>query len=567
MALTKVTYSMIEGAPLNVRDFGAVGDGVTDDTAAIQAAVAAANSDLTVNSLVFEGTFLVDYLNVGVNNVLCEITRDDLLITGSGTIKAKVGSYGAGVSNGAFKYYTTFLITGNNVAVENLAIDGNNQFSQYASSPSQPNYWLNGVSFLGTDYTTLIVSPQARNLIYINGGGWPIKGTYCLGGMIEGCYVENSQGVGFDGSSSCVVDGNTSYDAYDAHFATWNSTGGVVSSNTCNLSTNGSGIDVSGSKDCTVIGNTIRASANRGVWVLQDPNTGRQPSNVTIVGNTFFNNNSFVPLTERGDIQVGPQDVTVDPRPPGTVDVRGLTISGNTFYTYSNANCITLGQYAFNVNIVGNTFADQASSPASKSVVFYNSGQVTMAGNNDLIYLRTGNAPIALGSGPITYDGGSTPIDTSAASASVLGDIFSAYNKETTRIPDPSATYQINERFGYSTFGGEFLSANGSVNVAEIDFTSGGAEVADIEVIITVGGNRGVRCTHVTYQGTSSTTPSQIVASADRYSGGGTPPTISFTAATGKVTVSVGSNDVLTASIWMRVAGTSGTAPNITSLI
>lgn len=39
MALTKVTYSMIDGAVVNVKDWGATGDGTTDDTAAIQAAL------------------------------------------------------------------------------------------------------------------------------------------------------------------------------------------------------------------------------------------------------------------------------------------------------------------------------------------------------------------------------------------------------------------------------------------------------------------------------------------------------------------------------------------------
>ena len=59
MALTKATYSMIEGAPVNVLDYGAVGDGVTNDTAAVQAAVN------TGKSIYFpEGVYLVDAITV-----------------------------------------------------------------------------------------------------------------------------------------------------------------------------------------------------------------------------------------------------------------------------------------------------------------------------------------------------------------------------------------------------------------------------------------------------------------------------------------------------------------------
>lgn len=51
MSLTKATYSMIEGASVNVVDYGAIGDGSADDTAAIQAA--ATEAALTGNLLTF----------------------------------------------------------------------------------------------------------------------------------------------------------------------------------------------------------------------------------------------------------------------------------------------------------------------------------------------------------------------------------------------------------------------------------------------------------------------------------------------------------------------------------
>lgn len=48
MSLTKVSYSMVTGAPVNVKDFGAVGDGVADDTAAIVSAAATLQDNQTL---------------------------------------------------------------------------------------------------------------------------------------------------------------------------------------------------------------------------------------------------------------------------------------------------------------------------------------------------------------------------------------------------------------------------------------------------------------------------------------------------------------------------------------
>ena len=50
MSLTKATYSMIQTAPVNAADYGAVGDGVTDDTTALQNAI---NAGISAGKKIF----------------------------------------------------------------------------------------------------------------------------------------------------------------------------------------------------------------------------------------------------------------------------------------------------------------------------------------------------------------------------------------------------------------------------------------------------------------------------------------------------------------------------------
>jgi len=66
MSLTKVSFSMIEGASFNVLDFGAIGNGVVDDAGAIQAAATAA---------VAAGGSL--YFPVGTYNILSNVSIGD----------------------------------------------------------------------------------------------------------------------------------------------------------------------------------------------------------------------------------------------------------------------------------------------------------------------------------------------------------------------------------------------------------------------------------------------------------------------------------------------------------
>ncbi len=96
MALTKAHNRMIEGASFNVKDYGAKGDGVNDDTAAIQAAVDAATF-ANPSGVVYFPPNLTSQFYKTTSPIVC---TKPITIQGSGTLATTI--LGVGLSAGEF---------------------------------------------------------------------------------------------------------------------------------------------------------------------------------------------------------------------------------------------------------------------------------------------------------------------------------------------------------------------------------------------------------------------------------------------------------------------------------
>jgi hypothetical protein len=116
MDLTKVTNRMTSGAQLSVLDYGAVGDGVTDDTLAIRAALIVGG-----NILFPPGTYIVDLSGTqGLYNNETEgvYPQSDMYIEGYGaTLLAKPNT----LTNGSFFKFTNC----DNINISGLTLDAN----------------------------------------------------------------------------------------------------------------------------------------------------------------------------------------------------------------------------------------------------------------------------------------------------------------------------------------------------------------------------------------------------------------------------------------------------------
>jgi hypothetical protein len=385
--------------PVNVRWFGATGDGTTDDAAAIQAAL-----DTGVDVFIPHADFVTESAALTPSS--------NQRIYGAGKLIKTTAV--AGYTN---NYFTLSSLTG--VIIDGLRFGSTNNARERC-------FYLDGCT--GTRILNCETTDDRPTFVFVakNSTDTLISGNTIVGGQVAITTGGDNVSAQTDGTVTDVrIIGNvisgTDTEAVDINHDTQ---GVTITGNTFYDCLTEEVIDIGGStvtRDVTVSGNTIRllSSAGNGIRVKQSS------ENVSITGNAILRTEAVVASTVGVAIDAGCRQVSVVGNNIEGVDdgialagtgVSDITIKGNTIARVGSYGIITndSGGYT-NVVISGNTIdGDGAASGASDdaihlrdlsgSVVSYNTitdfGGEGIIANSDCDTLTiTGNSVSACGRG------------------------------------------------------------------------------------------------------------------------------------------------------------------------
>jgi hypothetical protein len=402
MSLTKVTYSMISGATANVLDFGATGDGVTDDALKI---IEALDSLPNGGTLFFpKGTYIigraipfragVHYLGESAESTILKASAssfDNILGLGYSTAGEEAAQRDVIVEN------LTFDGNKNNRTENNLALigtytgsftrgeavtssSGGTAIVAAANIPSNPTQFITlypysvqgsfnpGDTVTGPLGVMTLVSRQADDAYQIN-----IRAQALKKSVIRNCKIINSFFTALSLYSNCeqvlvdnclVFDNNKTgtalsspYNIYIESFAK-----DVIISN-CYVSGGlGSGVTLRGGvcRGNKIINNTITNTANYGIEIRS--NATDIVSDTVVSGNTLYaapngpadsinifgNQTLYGTVIANNVIDTGTEPIGLR----GNLD--GVTVVGNTAINCTTPVAVVHGAGVLNTTFAGN---------------------------------------------------------------------------------------------------------------------------------------------------------------------------------------------------------------------
>lgn len=423
MALTKVTYSMIDGAAINVEDYGASPSATAAaNTTAIQAAFADALT--TGNAVVFQ--------NATYNHNGLMYEGSNLKLIGKNTVLNYAGDSTIGTND-------AFLIrSANNTNASGLSIQGirfQNGWSalkvvgQGTGIYSEIN--ITDCEFVGS-YSGMLWMEHCSDVIidanyFENGGDNGIYYAFSRNAVISNNVLRNCGGSGsitigyvdatITKAEGIMVIGNTIYADANAPLPTITWTYGIdaVYCERCSIIGNimyntadavvgrlmkaGIALEEHEIRDVLVIGNKITNVPEEGIRLGVVSGTGWRLENITISDNQIFGCRTAIDVQRTINSLISNNKITRCQNYGINIqdNCSGITVSGNTIQDANQQGIFSsfLGVYAQspNTNVVGNHFVDSQTGGIIDSTV----------GAPDATYSVDGNGLITLFSIGVAY--------------------------------------------------------------------------------------------------------------------------------------------------------------------
>jgi parallel beta-helix repeat protein len=418
-AVTRTVESKLRDV-VSVKDFGAVGDGVADDTAAISTAMSSGTKRLFFPP----GTYIVGHI------YKTGLTGLELFgAPGKSVIKKKAGTYSVNV-DGAIAGIIDF-VSCSDITLRGLKIDGN----KLAALPSGGTH-LNGVNF----YTCNIVRTKDCEFVDVEFQGlnhqctdqvWVVNNKFLLCGWA---------GVGFTGGYFTTYGAETCVIANNYFESIWAGVQCQISTTYVNIENNrfknSSLIFAQDVRYATISGNTFDGVAPSGALgeAAQDAITIESDYNITITGNTINRPARHGIYVVGNYIENGPSE--------GILTCNDVVISGNVITnTIADGINFTPGS-AFTYNMGTHT----ASAAVEANFTYAQNGLIT----NNVISL-SGGSGIVLGIAQ------NTKVDGNVISKSVAHGIIVGSNKS---VFITNNTIRNNSQAGADTYDGITLSGS-----------------------------------------------------------------------------------------------------------